>query len=517
MNVMNALLIAPILFPLIMGLITIASWKKAKLQEILNVVGSFVFLLIGFFLLRAVLQHGILHFQAGNWPAPFGITIVADTFSAVMVMITCIMAFATAIYSVSSMKNKKQVLGDMEKRRRQFAYYPVLNVMYMGICGAFLTGDLFNMYVWFEVMLISSFILLAMDGKRLQLEGTFKYVTINLISSAFFLIGVGFLYGVTGTLNMAHLAVQVQLIENKTLITVISMFFLICFGIKAAVFPMFFWLPASYHTPPISISAIFAGMLTKVGVYSLIRVFTLIFVQDVGFTHNLILWIAMFTMLVGVLGAASHYDTRRILSFHIISQIGYMILGLALFTPLAIAGAIFYIMHHIIVKANLFLVSGLINRVKGSFDIKKIGGLLNSYPFLAVLFLIPALSLAGIPPLSGFWSKFFVVKAGLELQEYTAIIVALVVGLLTLYSMMKIWNEAFWKEDPDLVENRDNVVAGLFSKSNIFMTIPIIILATITLSISFYPEPFFEIANRAAIELMNPSVYINTVLGGGTQ
>ena len=510
---MNIILVAPILFPLLVGLLTLATWRKQKLQEIINLSGALVFLIIGILLVDQVLSHGILHFQSGNWEAPFGITIIADTFSSIMVLITCVMAFATAIYSVSSMKNKKRPLSDMVQKRRQFAYYPLLNIMYMGICGAFLTGDLFNMYVWFEVMLISSFILLSLDGTKNQLEGTFKYVTINLISSAFFLIGVGFLYGLTGTLNMAHLAVKVAAIENQGLVTLIAMFFLISFGIKAAVFPLFFWLPASYHTPPISIAAIFAGMLTKVGVYSLMRMFTLIFVHDVGYTHTILLWIAGLTMLIGVLGAASHYDMRRILSFHIISQIGYMILGLALYTPLAIAGGVFYIMHHIIVKANLFFVAGLINRLRGTFDIKKIGELVNVYPFLAVLFLIPALSLAGIPPLSGFWAKFFVVKAALEIQEYLFVIVALVVGLLTLYSMMKIWNEAFWKKEPKLVEDKSNTIQGLFSKQNIFMTIPVILLALITLTIGFYPEPFFQIAERTAHELMNPSLYIETVLG----
>lgn len=510
---MNIILVAPILFPLLVGLLTLATWRKQKLQEIINLSGAFVFLIIGILLVDQVLSHGILHFQAGNWDAPFGITIIADTFSSIMVLITCVMAVATAIYSVSSMKNRKKPLSGMIQKRRQFAYYPLLNIMYMGICGAFLTGDLFNMYVWFEVMLISSFILLSLDGTKNQLEGTFKYVTINLISSAFFLIGVGFLYGLTGTLNMAHLAVKVAAIENQGLVTLIAMFFLISFGIKAAVFPLFFWLPASYHTPPISIAAIFAGMLTKVGVYSLMRVFTLIFIHDVGYTHTILLWIAGLTMLIGVLGAASQYDMRRILSFHIISQIGYMVLGLALYTPLAIAGGVFYIMHHIIVKANLFLVAGLINRLRGTFDIRKIGELVNVYPFLAVLFLIPALSLAGIPPLSGFWAKFFVVKAGLEIKEYLFMIVALVVGLLTLYSMMKIWNEAFWKKDPELVEDKSNTIQGLFSKHNVFMTIPIILLALITLTIGFNPEPFFQIAERTAHELMNPSLYINTVLG----
>jgi multicomponent Na+:H+ antiporter subunit D len=365
-------------------------------------------------------------------------------------------------------------------------------------------------------LLISSFVLLSIDGTKHQLEATFKYVTINLISSAFFLIGTGLVYALTGTLNMADIAVKIAQVENQALVTLVAMFFLICFGIKAAVFPMFFWLPASYHTPPISIAAIFAGMLTKVGVYSLIRVFTLIFVQDIGYTHTILLWIAGLTMFVGVIGAASHYDMRRILSFHIISQIGYMILGLALYTPLAIAGGVFYIMHHIIVKGNLFLVAGLINRLRGTFDIRKTGELVNVYPFLAVLFLIPALSLAGIPPLSGFWAKFFVIKAGLEVREYFFVVVALVVGLLTLYSMMKIWNEAFWKKDPDLVDKSDKklTIQGLFSKSNRYMTIPVIILAMITLTIGFYPEPFFQIAERAAHELMNPEIYIKTVLGG---
>jgi multicomponent Na+:H+ antiporter subunit D len=509
---MNAILIAPIVFPLILGLITLSLWQNRKMQELANTIGSFIYLIIGVLLMKSVLEEGILVTQIGNWVAPFGISIVADTFSAIMVMITSVMAFAIAIYSISSMR-RSNVICDMVNKREQFGYYPLLNMMYMGINGAFLTGDLFNMYVWFEVMLISSFVLLSLDGSKLQIEGTFKYVTINLISSAFFLVGVGLLYGLTGTLNMADLAVKIHEVENQSMVTVVAMFFIICFGIKAAVFPLFFWLPSSYHTPPISIAAIFAGMLTKVGVYSLIRVFTLIFITDTGFTHTLILWISGFTMFVGVLGAASQYDMRRILSFHIISQIGYMILGLALYTPLAIAGAVFYIMHHIIVKANLFLVAGLVKRLGGSFDVRNVGGLVNSYPFLAVMFLIPALSLAGIPPLSGFWSKFFVVKAGLELQEYFIVFVALLVGLLTLYSMMKIWNEAFWKPDPGKCTN-ETLVPGLFSKKNIFMSIPIIFLAIITLTIGFYPEPFYQIADRAAHELMNPSIYINKVLGG---
>ncbi len=508
---MHALIVSPILLPLALGLITLALWRKPKIQELANLAGSVVLMLLSILLLYRVSANGIQVSQIGSWKAPFGISIVADTFGAIMVVITGIMAFATGLYSISSMKTRRKN-GDMVPKRRQFVYYPMLNIMFMGINGAFLTGDLFNMYVWFEVMLISSFVLLSLDGTKLQIEGTFKYVTINLISSAFFLIGIGFLYGLTGTLNMADLALKVREVDNQAVVTLISLFFLLSFGIKAAIFPLFFWLPSSYHTPPISISAIFAGMLTKVGVYSLMRVFTLIFTGDIAHTHTIILWISGFTMFVGVLGAASQYDMRRILSFHIISQIGYMIFGLALFTPLAIAGAVFYIMHHIIVKANLFLISGLVKRVGGSYDIKQVGALVNSYPFLAVLFLIPALSLAGIPPLSGFWSKFFVVKAALDIDQYFFVFVALLVGLLTLYSMTKIWNEAFWKNNPGKIPE-DQLVPGLFSKRNIYMTLPVIFLAIITLTIGFYPQPMFLLAEQAASELLNPEVYINAVLG----
>ena len=511
---MNVFIIAPVLFSLLMGLLTLLLWRQKRAQELTNLIGSFLQMVIAFGVLYIVLNNGIQSLQIGGWEAPFGISFVADTFSSIMVVITGIMGFATAVYSLSYMTNCK-VANNIFKGQFQFAYYPLLNIMFMGINGAFLTGDLFNMYVWFEVMLISSFVLLSLGGSRLQIEGTFKYVTINLIASAFFLVGVGLLYSMTGTLNMAHLAEIIPTIENQSMLTVVSLLFLICFGVKAAIFPLFFWLPASYHTPPISISAIFAGMLTKVGVYSLMRVFTLLFIGNIAYTHTIILWISGFTMVVGVLGAASQYDMRRILSFHIISQIGYMILGLAIYTPLAIAGGVFYIMHHIIVKANLFFVSGIANKLKGNYDVRKIGGLLNSYPLLAVLFLIPALSLAGMPPLSGFWSKFFVINAALLDHNYIISIVALAVGLLTLFSMMKIWNEAFWKDDPNPQHYKKEKMAWvkLFNKDYIYMVIPVAFLASITLAIGFFPEPFFSIAERAASELMNPDIYINAVLG----
>jgi Formate hydrogenlyase subunit 3/Multisubunit Na+/H+ antiporter, MnhD subunit len=383
----------------------------------------------------------------------------------------------------------------MDPDREQFGYYAIFHILLMGVCGAFLTGDIFNLYVWFEVMLIASFVLMVLGGERAQLEGGIKYVTLNLMASALFLAAVGILYGVTGTLNMADLAHRLGRVSSPGLMTALALMFLVAFGIKAAVFPLFFWLPASYHTPPVAVSALFSGLLTKVGVYALIRVFTRLFVQDVGYTHTLILIIAGLTMVTGVLGAVAQMEVRRILSFHIISQIGYMVMGLGMLTPLALGGAIFYIIHHIIVKTNLFLISGMVLHLRGTHQLKNLGGLYRAHPGVSFLFLIPALSLAGLPPLSGFFAKLALVRAGLEAGQFAIVAVALGVSLLTLFSMMKIWNEAFWKpsgeDDPPPTRS---VPTALW--------LPTAGLALLTILIGLAAGPLLVFSMRAAEQLL---------------
>ncbi|WMJ74940.1 proton-conducting transporter membrane subunit [Cytophagaceae bacterium ABcell3] len=514
MTILNQhiILLTPVLAPLITGVLLMFFLKHVKVQQWLNIILSFGFLVSGLVLVHTVRQESIITIQSGGWPAPFGISLVADMFSAIMVLMTGLLAFGIAIYAVISIDTK----------RAKFGFYPLLNIMFTGICGSVLTGDIFNLFVWFEVMLISSFVLLSLGGTKAQLEGTIKYVTINIISSTIFLAAIGILYGVTGTLNFADLHIKVAEAENQTMITVAGMLFLLTFGIKSALFPLFFWLPASYHTPPIAISAVFAGLLTKVGVYALIRVFTLVFVNHITFTHSILLYIAGFTMVVGVLGAAAQGEMRRLLSFHIISQIGYMVMGLGIYTPLALAGSVLYIAHNIIAKTNLFLISGLINRLKGTYELKKLGGLFNLHPFLGVLFLISGLSLAGIPPLSGFWSKFLLAKAGFEAEHYIIIIISLATGLLTLFSMTKIWNEAFWKEalenyEPGVVKINIPVVNQLyffrlFTVENMYMLVPIMLYCLIILLIGFFPAFFFDYVYQAGEQLMNPEQYVKTVL-----
>ncbi|MFP2769228.1 Na+/H+ antiporter subunit D [Oceanisphaera sp. KMM 10153] len=497
---MNIAVILPIFIPMLAGALTLICWRWRRVQRWLSVLSGGGLLLASLYLFSQVRQEGILVAYVGNWSAPYGITLVADLLSAIMVLVTGIIGLAVAIYS----------LATMSRNHEAFGYYPLLHLMLAGVVGAFLTGDIFNLYVWFEIMLVASFGLMILGGERAQMEGALKYVTLNLISSALFLTAVGLLYGYAGTLNMADLALKLGNGEQPGLVTVIAMLFLVAFGIKAAAFPLFFWLPASYHTPPVAISAVFAGLLTKVGVYALYRVFSLIFVQDVELTHhNILMGMGIFTMLTGVLGAAAQFEVRRILSFHIVSQIGYMLVGLALFTPLAIAGGIFYIFHHIIVKTNLFLISGIMYRYHGSYDLARLGGLYRSTPWLALLFLIPAMSLAGLPPLSGFFAKYTVIRAGIEAQSWLMVAIALIVGLLTLYSMVKIWAEAFWKPLPEEAKP----LRGAEDPSRYVLYLPVLSLASLTLLIGFGAEWSVQLAMEAADQLLTPAGYIEAVLG----
>ena len=495
------LLALPIMVPFATAALAFVA-RRGVWSGRISVAGSVVALIVALALVSEVMAHGVIAVQMSGWAAPFGITLVADYLSAAMVLITAIVGVAVSVWA----------LGDVGRTSSANGYHMLFQTLLGGVGGAFVTGDLFNLYVWFEVLLISSFGLLVVGGTRQAIDGGVKYVVLNLISTTLFLVAAGLLYGATGTLNMADLRAAVAAAPDQGLITVIAMMFMAAFGLKAGVFPLFFWLPASYHTPHYAVSAVFAGLLTKVGVYALIRTFTLIFVGAQAFTHEILLWVALATMLTGVLGAAAQSDFRKILSFHIISQIGYMVLGLAMMTPLALTGAVFYLLHHIIVKGNLFLIAGVSRKLTGSSDLYRIGGLYKAAPFLAVLFIIPAFSLAGFPPLSGFWAKFVIVRASLELQDWITAFVALLVGLLTIFSMTKIWAEAFWKPHPD---GREPALAVLPKGQGFVLMAPIVGLAVMTVIIGLFPAPFLDFAETAAAQLIDPQAYIDAVLGEG--
>jgi len=495
---MSWILTLPLAIPVATAILAFL-FRRQPAGRWISVAGSAALLAASVMLFVQTRDAGVLAGQMGGWAAPFGITLVADLLSAVMVLITGVIALAVSVYA----------LADVDAAAERMGYHALFNVLIAGVAGAFLTGDLFNLYVWFEVMLIASFGLLVLRGGRAAIDGGVKYVALNLVSTILFLTGIGLIYGMTGTLNLADLSIAVEQ-ADQGLLTVVAMAFMVAFGVKAALFPLFFWLPASYHTPHFAVSAVFAALLTKVGVYALIRMFTLVFDHDVGFTHTILLWVAVLTMITGVLGAAAQGDFRKILSFHIVSQIGYMVLGLALMTPLALVGAVFYLIHHIVVKANLFLIAGVAQRIAGSTKLKKIGGLYATAPLLAALFIVPAFSLAGFPPLSGFWAKFLIVKASLEVEAWIVAAAALAVGLMTIYSMTKIWAAAFWSPHP---EGREPVLTSLAPGERRALIWPIAGLAVITVAIGLAPDAFIAFAEDAAGQLLDPTVYVVAVLG----
>lgn len=499
----NPYIVLPVIFQLFTAILLMFFWTRKNAQKLISVIGSFISLSIAIWLFTTVWNGGILTMQAGGWEAPYGITFVADVFSSSLVLLTAISGLGVSMFSVGSLRNA----------RVRFGYFPIFHFLLMGLNGAFLTGDIFNLYVWFEIIIIASFVLLTLGGEKAQIEGSIKYVTMNLLASVIFLTAIAILYGLAGSLNMADLSLKVAEIENRGLVNLTAILFLIGFGIKSAVFPLYFWLPASYHTPPPAISAIFAGLLTKVGVYALLRVFTLIFIPD-EFTGNLISWIAVLTILSGALGALVQNNIRKVFSYLIVCHIGFMIAGLAMYSSMALTGTMFYLIHDIIIKTNLFLISGLIFKIKGTYSMRLLGGFYKSHPKFSLLIALSFFSLVGIPPLSGFWAKLFWIETGIATQDYILVGFIILGSLITLFVMARMWSEVFWKEGNELPKKE--YVKYFFELKPLkryAMVIPIVLLTMVSLYIGLGAEHIVSVAELVGQELMDPSSYIEAVLG----
>ncbi len=362
------------------------------------------------------------------------------------------------------------------------------------------------MYVWFEVMLISSFGLLVIGGGREQLDGAVKYVGLNLIATVAFIAGVGLLYGATGALNMADLHLRLAERETDAAVRAAAAFLLFAFASKAALFPLYFWLPASYHTPAFATSALFSALLTKVGVYALIRVFTLVFPTGDAILMSIMIWGGVLTMLAGVLGALSQNSVRRVLGYSVVSSIGFMILGLGIGTPIALAGAAFYLFQDILVKASLFFSAGIATRLTGSELFERSGGLWRARPWFSILFLVAALALAGVPPFSGFWPKLLLVQATLGIGSWGLTLAVLGTGLLTLFAMGRIWAAMFWGAHPE----GDYAITGRVDGWTLAAPV---VLTFIVILIGVQPAPFIEVSQAVAAQLLDPTGYVEAVLG----
>lgn len=464
--------------------------------RLVSVAGAVAELVAAAFVLRRVMAEGPLAGQLGGWAAPYGITVVADPLASAMLVLTGVVALATVLYACA----------DVGVDRERMGFHTVFHLLVMACCGAFVAGDVFNLYVWFEVILMASFALLVLGGERRQIDGGVKYLVLNMLATLLFLAGIALLYGLTGTLNMADLRSAVAHAEPMP-VTIAAALFLAGFAIKGGLFPLFGWLPASYHTPPVPVAALFAALLTKVGIYALIRLFTLVFVHDTGFTHVLLVGMAVATMVVGVLGAAVQGDMRRLLTFNVVSQMGFITLGLGLLTPAGLVAAVFYLVQDVVVKTALFLSCGLIQRASGGeTDLSRLGGLWTGRPWLALAFAPPALALAGIPPFSGFWGKAAVVSAAVQAGAWTATAAALFAGLVNLYVMARLFAHAFWKPAPPRDHRPQRLPAGL-------VVLPTVVMAGLVVVGGLWAEPLMAFARTAAGHLLDPAAYVAAVLG----
>lgn len=494
-------LVAPIISQLITALLLLFFWRKVRLNKILSLAGSSVTFLISLVLFADVYQEGHMVLHAGNWHPPFGISFVADTFSAVLVLLTSVVSFAVGMFSI----------GAISTQRIRYGYFPIYHLLIMGLMGAFLTGDIFNLYVWFEVVIISSFVLLTLGGKKVQMEGAIKYVAMNMLASTFFLTAIGILYGITGSLNMADIATIIPKVENKGMVGVVALMFFVGFGIKSAVFPLYFWLPSSYHTPPSAIAAVFGSLLTKMGIYAMIRIFTLIFQPD-DFTKSVFIFIAICTMLTGAFGAINKTSIRKIFSYFIVCHIGYLIAGMGVYTPAAIAGVVFYMIHDIIVKGNLFMISGILYKIRGSADIRRLGGFYKDYPMLSMLMALVLFSLVGVPPLSGFWPKIQLFQETFHKHQYGLLAVLIFASFITLFIVAKVWIEVFWKDSPKSLELVRNDYQDLVGYKKIFLIFPVVILASASLFIGLGAEKVYLVVDQIAYDLTHPQLYIKAAL-----
>ncbi|MFD4899051.1 Na+/H+ antiporter subunit D [Streptomyces sp. NPDC058411] len=440
---MNALVPLPVLLPLCATGVSLAfGTRLARFQRFISVAVLTAVLGLSVVLMVAADRQGPLSVHLGDFAPPLGITLVADRLAGLMLTVSSAVTLAVLVYSLG------QGMADRDKETPVAVFHPAYLILVAGVSLTFIAGDLVNLYVGFEIMLVASFVLLTLGGTGPRIRAGSTYVIISLFSSMLFLTAIAMTYAATGTANLAQLAVRLPELPLGVQ-TLVQAMLLTVFAIKAAVFPLAAWLPDSYPTAPAPVTAVFAGLLTKVGIYCMLRTETLLFPGNrLG---DLLMALALASMIVGILGAVAQTDLKRLFSFTLISHIGYMVFGIGLATREAYGGAIFYVAHHITVQTSLFLVAGLIERRGGTNELTRLGGMARSAPLLAALFFVPAMNFAGIPPFSGFIGKLGLMRAGVSDGSVWAWILvagATVTSLLTLYVMAKIWNLAFWRTEP---------------------------------------------------------------------
>lgn len=489
---MNNIIVFPMILPVLTAILLVFFRKHIILQRWISVLVMTANVVVSAVILLRVQAEGILRLDFGGWEPPFGILFVADSFSMLLVITTNIVTVACLIYAMFS----------VEKVYEYMFFYSFVLFLVGGVNASFLTGDLFNLFVSFEVMLLASYALIAFGGKKIQLKKSIPYIAINVVSSWIFLVAIAYLYGTLGTLNLAHLSQLIAENGQTPILTVISILFLIVFGLKSGLL-LYQWLPSSYSAPPTAIAALFGALLTKVGIYAMFRIFTLLFYHEPQITHTLIGIMAALTLIGGSIGAISSNDIRYIVSYNVVIAVGFILVGLAIGTQAAFEGSIYYIMHDMIVKALLFLIAGTMITLSGSPKMNRMSGLIRNYPILGWLFFVVMLALAGIPPLSGFIGKVLLGQAAIETGAYVLLALSFISALFVLYSLLRIFMDCFWGETMLSAEEEPPLRKGIL--------LPLAFLGMLTFALGLAPETIASFVIDASETLLNPSIYIEAI------
>lgn len=492
---MSNLVVAPLLIPLFAGIVLVFIPGRLQLQKWLAGAGAFLTLVASIRLVGQVSQQGIQVLNLGNWEAPYGIALVADMLSSLLVATSSVVALACVLYG----------FGAFDEGRLRTYVYPFIMLLLCGVNGSFLTGDLFNLFVCFEVMLVASYVLISLGGERLQLREAIKYVAVNMLSSTVFFVAIAYIYSITGTLNLAHLSQRVALAGQDGLMTTVGLLFLIVFGTKSALF-LYFWLPGSYRVPPGPVAALFAALLTKVGIYTILRMFTLIFYHQPEITHSAMVWLAAITMVLGALGAISHGHIRKILAYNIIVSVGFIVFGIGVVHRTALAGTLYYLMHDMIAKALIYII-GL--ALAGTAQLGEGDESSPFRPWLGWLFLLTALAIAGVPPLSGFVGKVMILQGGVANNYYVMAGVSLLTSLMALYSLMKVFINGFWAEKPMGEDEPPSTGREALA--------PGVLLAALVIGLGLGADWVMDFVQQATEVMADPSIYIEAVLGQAGQ
>lgn len=520
---MNTVAMAPlcVVILFVAAASTFALSHRVRAQRLISFVAMVLTLTLECTLLASVWNSGPQTVHLGGWAAPFGIVMVVDQLSSLMLVVSSVISLAVLVFATG------QDIADNDHEVPISVFYPTYLLLLGGVSNAFLAGDLFNLYVGFEILLMASYVLITMNATTPRIRAGTTYVVVSVVSSMLFLTTLGFIYASAGTVTMADLSLKLQTLPMGTQLQ-LHLMLLIAFGIKAAVFPLSLWLPDSYPTAPAPVTAVFAGLLTKVGVYAIIRTETLLFPG--GSLNTLLSVVACLTLIVGILGALAQTDLKRLLSFILISHIGYMIWGIALGNTRGLATVVFYIAHHIVIQTGLFLVVALIERRGGSSSINRLGGMLKIAPWIGILYFIPAINLGGIPPFSGFLGKVGLLQASVDAGTWQAYLMAgsgVFVSLLTLLALTRAWNKVFWRSAQNADKPTKTILRAEYDAehgqreldrhdnkpipgSMVGATVALVAAGT---AITLVAGPLFSLAENAAHNLQNPDGYIHAVLG----